>query len=65
MRTADRARTAYVRRLYRADPGDARYYHLVIDSTAIPVDAVTEIILRALSSFQVPVAETRDSASAG
>ena len=65
MRTADRARTAYVRRLYRADPGDARYYHLVIDSTAIPVDAVTEIILRALSSFQVPLTETRDSASAG
>jgi Cytidylate kinase-like family len=51
MNAADRARTAYVRRLYRADPADSRYYHLVIDSTAIPLDAVTEIIIRALSSF--------------
>ena len=48
---ADRARTAYVRRLYRADPADPRHYHLLIDSTAMPLEAVTEIILRALSSF--------------
>jgi cytidylate kinase len=48
---ADRARTAYVRRLYHADPTDARHYHLVIDSTAIPLDAVVEVILRALESF--------------
>ena len=47
---ADRARDAYVRRLYRADPADPRHYHLVIDSTAIPLDAVTEIILRALAA---------------
>ena len=65
MKAADRARTAYVRRLYRADPADPRHYHLVIDSTAIPIDTVTEIILRALSSFQAPVAATHDSASAG
>jgi cytidylate kinase len=51
MAAADRARTAYVRRLYRADPADPRHYHLVIDSTAMPLTAVTEIILRALSSF--------------
>jgi cytidylate kinase len=51
MDAADRARTAYVRRLYRADPADSRHYHLMIDSTAIPLDAVTDIILRALSSF--------------
>ena len=51
LEAADRARNAYVRRLYRADPADPRHYHLVIDSTAIPLDAVTEIILRALSSF--------------
>ena len=48
---ADRARVAYVRRLYRADPADPRHYHLVIDSTAIPLDTVTEVILRSLSSF--------------
>ena len=51
MDAADRARITYVRRLYRADPADPRHYHLVIDSTAIPLDAVTEVILRALSSF--------------
>jgi cytidylate kinase len=46
---ADRARTAYVRRLYRADPADPQHYHLVIDSTALPLSTVTEIILLALS----------------
>ena len=44
---ADRARTNYVRRLYRVDPADASLYHLVIDSTALPLDAVVEIILQA------------------
>jgi cytidylate kinase len=45
---ADKARTAYVRRLYRCDPADAAHYHLVIDSTAIPLDGVTELILAAV-----------------
>jgi cytidylate kinase len=45
LRTADKARTAYVRRLYRIDPADPALYHLVIDSTAIPLDTVTELIL--------------------
>jgi cytidylate kinase len=51
MAAADRARVAYVRRLYRADPGDPRHYHLLIDSTAIPLDTVIEVIVRSLSSF--------------
>ncbi len=59
MDAADRARTAYVRRLYRADPADPRHYHLVIDSTAIPLDVVVEMILRALSSF--PAAQRQSS----
>jgi len=45
LRAADKARTAYVRRLYRCDPTDASLYHLVIDSTAIPLDTVIELIL--------------------
>jgi cytidylate kinase len=65
MSTADRARTAYVRRLYRADSADPRYYHLVIDSTAIPLDVVTEIIVRALSSFPAVPAARSDAAAAG
>jgi cytidylate kinase len=55
MNAADKARDAYVRRLYRANPADPRYYHLMIDSTAIPLDTVTEVILRALSALPVPV----------
>jgi cytidylate kinase len=55
MRTADKARTAYVRRLYRADPAEPAHYHLVIDSTAIPLDAVTGIILQAMAARPVVV----------
>lgn len=55
LKAADRARTAYVRHLYHADPADARHYHLVIDSTAIPLDSVVEVILRALSAFPSPL----------
>jgi cytidylate kinase len=58
---ADRARDAYVRRLYRADPADPRLYHLIIDSTALPLDAVTEIILSALSSSPSRLAEREAS----
>jgi cytidylate kinase len=47
LRAADKARTAYVRRLYRTDPTDTSLYHLVVDSTAIPLDTVTELILAA------------------
>jgi cytidylate kinase len=50
LRAADKARTAYVRRLYRCDPTDPALYHLVIDSTALPLDAVTELILSAVSA---------------
>jgi len=65
MSTADRARMAYVRRLYRADSADPRYYHLVIDSTAVPLDAVTEIIMRALSSFPAVLAARPDATATG
>ena len=50
MQTADKARAAYVRRLYRVDPADASLYHMVIDSTAIPLDTVIELILTAARS---------------
>jgi Cytidylate kinase-like family len=53
MNTADKARTAYIRRLYRANPTDVSLYHLVIDSTAMPLEAVTEIILQAMSARSV------------
>ena len=43
----DRAREAYVRHFYRVDPRDPALYHLVIDSTAIPLGACAELIVDA------------------
>jgi hypothetical protein len=43
----DRARAAYVRHFYRCDARDAALYHLVIDSTAIPLDACADLIVEA------------------
>jgi cytidylate kinase len=64
LRAADKARTAYVRRLYRCDPADASLYHLVIDSTAIPLDTVTEIILTAAHAHEASVPEQGETHSA-
>jgi cytidylate kinase len=61
LRAADRARTAYVRRLYRCDPADASLYHLVIDSTAVPLDTVIELIVTAARAHQAPVAERSET----
>lgn len=58
---ADRARDAYVRRLYRADPADPRYYHLMIDSTALSLDSVTELILQAVAAFPAALPAQRDA----
>ncbi len=47
MEANDQAREAYVRHFYRCDPSSARHYHLVIDSTAIPVETVVELVVTA------------------
>jgi cytidylate kinase len=47
LRDNDRAREAYVRHFYRADPADPEHYHLVIDSTVVPLDTVAEVVARA------------------
>ena len=57
LRAADKARTAYVRRLYRRDPADASLYHLVIDSTAMPLDTVVELILTAARAHSAATQE--------
>jgi cytidylate kinase len=44
---ADAARVAYVRHFYRCDPAEARHYHLVIDSTALPRDTVVDLVVTA------------------
>lgn len=50
LRANDAARLAYWRHFYRCDPRDCRHYHLVIDSTLLPLDSVTEIIVMAARS---------------
>jgi cytidylate kinase len=47
----DRVRALYWRRLYRVDWADPTRYHLVIDSTAIALEAVTELVLRGARAF--------------
>ncbi|MCZ2816674.1 cytidylate kinase-like family protein [Modestobacter sp. VKM Ac-2984] len=44
---ADAARTAYVRHFYRCDPAEARHYHLVVDSTALPYATVVDLVVAA------------------
>jgi cytidylate kinase len=61
LRAADRARAAYVRRLYRCDPADASLYHLVIDSTAVPLDTVIELIATAALAHQAAVPERSET----
>jgi hypothetical protein len=47
MEANDRTREAYVRHFYRCDPAAAGHYHLVIDSTALPVDTVVDLVVTA------------------
>jgi cytidylate kinase len=44
----DRAREAYVQHFYRVDPHEPSLYHLVIDSTTIPLDACANMIVDAV-----------------
>lgn len=48
----DQARAQYVRRLYHADLDDPGFYHLQLDSTALPLDVCAELIVRACRSFR-------------
>ncbi|MCA0146514.1 AAA family ATPase [Blastococcus sp. LR1] len=47
MASADRGREAYVRHFYRRDPADARLYHLVVDTTALPLETAIRLVLTA------------------
>jgi hypothetical protein len=46
----DRAREAYVRHFYRADASSPRYYHLIVNSTALSVDTVVDLVVTAARS---------------
>ncbi|HMJ37597.1 MAG TPA: cytidylate kinase-like family protein [Baekduia sp.] len=51
-RKVDRARETYVRRYYDRDPSDPALYHLVLDSTRLPLDACVELVVTALTALQ-------------
>ena len=43
----DRTRESYVRHFYRCDPRAARHYHLVVDSTALSLGTVVDLVVTA------------------
>jgi cytidylate kinase len=47
MEANDRTREAYVRHFYRCDPSSAQHYHLVVDTTALPLETVVELVVMA------------------
>ncbi len=49
----DRLRRAYLEDLYGVDPRGAGVFHLVLDSTAFPLDACVELILTAARAVRV------------
>lgn len=49
----DRMFASYIRRFYRADPADARHYHLTLDSTRLSFEACAEVIVTAAQTRQV------------
>lgn len=53
MKQVNAAREQYVRRLYRCGADEPALFHLHIDSTALAVDACTDIIVRAFRSLIV------------
>ena len=55
LRETDRARALYVRRFYGCDPTDCALYHLVIDSTALPLAVCADLIARgATAAWELP-----------
>jgi cytidylate kinase len=55
----DRAHSEYVRHFYGVDHRDPALYHLMIDSTAIPLEACVELIVAAAKSRARPGAASR------
>ena len=47
----DRSWTRFVTRLFDRDPSDPGLYHLMVDSTAIPLDHCVELIAAAATAF--------------
>ena len=65
MRETDRAREAYVQQFYGVDARDAALYHLVIDSTALALDACVELIALAAAARSDRGADARRRGAGG
>jgi cytidylate kinase len=61
LRRLDRTHEAYVRHFYGVDICDPRSYHLVLDSTSIPIDTCVEILVAAARAIApaAPAAQPR------
>jgi cytidylate kinase len=51
IRRLDRTHAAYLKHFYGADIDDPTLYHLMIDSTAIGIDACVDLIVRARTAL--------------
>lgn len=51
MAETDRIREQYVKRMYNRDWRDLTLYHLVLDTTALGIDASADVIVRAARAF--------------
>jgi cytidylate kinase len=47
----DNARLTYLRRFYDCDPTNSRLYHLVLDSTAVPLSCCAQVIVESARAF--------------
>jgi cytidylate kinase len=64
--SADRSWTRFVNRLFDRDPADPGLYHLMLDSTVIPVDDCVRLVASAATAFwERAELERRSSSSPG
>jgi cytidylate kinase len=60
LKETDRAREAYVHQYYGADAAEPRHYHLVLDSTALELEACAELVVLAAHAREAHAAARRD-----
>jgi cytidylate kinase len=49
-RNLDRLQVDYVKHFYHADPRDPRHYHILLNSTALPLETCVEVTANAVSA---------------
>lgn len=59
LQRVDRARAGYVRQFYGCNAADPRLYHLMVDSTAVPLPTVVDVILTAAAAAALAPTEFR------